>query len=622
MDTITEVLTRALLCHQSGKLQEAEQLYRQILQSHPTDAKVLALLGVALVAQGQFEEGAEFLRQALAIDPSLGDVWNNRGVALARLGKLDEAAASYQEALRLKPNDVDTLYNLSDALRGQRRLLEAEDSYRRALQLRPDYVKAWNGLGVTLADQGRLDDAMASFQQALHFHPGNAESYNNLAQVLARQNRYDAAVECARQAVRFGSGNVEFYNNLGLLLLKQNQADRFSSNEAKRTREALATFGQALAIQPDSFELRQNLGVALHEADQFEDAIASFRTAVGLRPENAQAHYNLAVSLGDLRRYEEELASCREAVRLQPDYAEAHKVLGLTLLTMGQFEEGWREYEWRLRCPDNTARAVPRPRWDGAELGDKIILLHAEQGLGDTIQFIRYAALVKRRGGSVWVECQKPLVQLLAGCPGIDRLFGQGSAIPPINVQVPLVSLPGILQTSMNSIPADVPYLFAEPKLVEAWRARLSSISEMRVGINWQGNVYFRRSRQRSVPVPQMLRLAQIGGVRLISMQMGAERNQLREYPEHASMFDPGPDFNVTAGPFLDSAALLMNLDVLVTSDTAVAHLAGALGVPVWIALPFNADWRWFCKEDDSPWYPSMRLFRQKQFGDWDEVFD
>jgi hypothetical protein len=306
---------------------------------------------------------------------------------------------------------------------------------------------------------------------------------------------------------------------------------------------------------------------------------------------------------------------------LKPDYPEAHANHAHACLQAGDWRRGWVEYEWRRKTKPCSPSRFSQPLWSGESLAGKTILLHAEQGLGDTIQFVRYAPLVKRYDARVIVECQKPLLRLLAGCPGIDRLIGEGEELPAFDVQAPLMSLPAILNTTLENMPADVPYIFAAPELVARWRERLGSIEGFKIGISWQGNPRFPGDRFRSIPLRCFAALARLPGVRLISLQKGAGREQLVEVRDDFPVVDLADELDEEAGPFMDRAAVMKNLDLVVTSDTAIAHLAGALGVPAWVALKFAADWRWLLDRSDSPWYPSMRLFRQQTRGDWSQVF-
>ena len=316
------------------------------------------------------------------------------------------------------------------------------------------------------------------------------------------------------------------------------------------------------------------------------------------------------------------MASYQQAVRLKPDYAEAHWNQALARLQMGQFEQGWPGYEWRWKCKEfGTLPPFRAPLWDGSPLDGRTILVHAEQGLGDTLQFIRYIPLVQKHGGRVIMMCQPPLCALLAHCPGIERLMPHGDAPPEIDLHVPLLSLPRLLGTTLENVPADGPYLDAEPDLVEAWRHRLGAYPGLKIGIAWQGNPKFRLDRVRSLPLAQFAPLASVPGVHLLSLQKGLGREQLAAPERRFPVTDLGGQLDETTGAFMDTAAVMKNLDLVITSDTSIAHLAGALGVPVWVALNVVPDWRWLLDRDDSPWYPTMRLFRQTRLGHWEDVF-
>ena len=297
--------------------------------------------------------------------------------------------------------------------------------------------------------------------------------------------------------------------------------------------------------------------------------------------------------------------------------------LSRALLTLGDFERGWQENEWRWRSTalKGSARNFAPPLWDGTPRAQQTLLIHAEQGLGDTLHFVRYAPLVKPRCGRLVFECQKPLLALLARCAGIDQLVAQGEPLPAFACHAPLLSVPWLLQTRQASIPADVPYLWADPALIDRWREQLRDIRGFRIGINWQGRPGRGAWRFRNLPLAQFAALARLPNVRIISLQKGAGREALAEIGDRFPLVDLGDEVDQASGAFMDTAAIMRNLDLVLTSDTAVAHLAGGLGVPVWVALPFAAEWRWLRNRSDSPWYPTMRLFRQRQREDWDSVF-
>jgi hypothetical protein len=332
------------------------------------------------------------------------------------------------------------------------------------------------------------------------------------------------------------------------------------------------------------------------------------------------AHWARGAALLEENRAGEAISALDASLRLKPDHPNSHFGRGMAYLLLGDLGTGFPEYEWRAKCQKSAPRAIPGPVWDGSPLGGRTILLHAEQGLGDTIHFVRYASVVKKLGGTVVVECQPALARLLARTAGVDRLIAQGSPLPDYDVQASLLSLPSILHTTSATVPADIPYVTADERLVERWRQELNTLSGFRIGISWQGSREHERDRFRSIPLREFAPLAQVGGVRLLSLQKGYGSDQLRELGGRFTVIDWTDRLDEAAGPFMDTAALMKGLDLIITSDTANAHLAGALGVPVWVVLPFNPDWRWQLDREDSPWYPTMRLFRPRVRTKWDDV--
>src|SRR5262249_19269542 len=444
-------------------------------------------------------------------------------------------------------------------------------------------------------------------RQTVALKPDDSGAHINLGHILARQDKLDEAAASYEQALRLKPDDPEAHNNLGIVLGKLNRLD-----------EAAARFRQALGLKPDHADAHNNLGSVLEKQDKLEEATACFHQALCLKPDYPGVHNNLGIVLWKQGRFEEAVASYGQALDFQPDYPEAHWNRGLAWLTMGRLEQGWRGYEWRWKCKEfGSLPPFQAPLWDGSPLDGRTILIHAEQGLGDTLQFVRYMPLVEQRGGRVILHCQPPLTRLLARSPGIERLLAHGDPLPEFDVHVPLLSLPGLFGTTLESVPAEVPYVEAEPQLVEAWRERLGSYRGFKVGIVWQGNPDHRMDRYRSTRLTQFAPLARLPGGHLFSLQKGPGVEQL------AALTDPFPVTDLGSGldDFRDTAAVLKNLDLVVSVDTSVAHLAGALGIPVWVALHFPAEWRWLMGREDSPWYPTMRLFRQTSPGQWEDVF-
>jgi tetratricopeptide (TPR) repeat protein len=610
MATIPEALAVAVQHHQAGRLHLAEQIYRQILEAEPNYADVIHLLGVVAHQAGKPGIAIEYIERAIRLKGDQAVFLNNLGLAYAALGRFPEAADCHRRALALMPECAETHFNLANALHGQGKLDEAVDCYRRALELMPDHAAAWSNLGNALKEQGKLDDAVAGYRRAVALKPDSVAAYSNLGTALQELGRLEEAAACHHRALELMPEFAEGHYNLGNALQDQGNLE-----------EAAACYRRALELKPDHAHAYYNLGNVLRGQGKPREAVACYDQAIRLQPDYAEAHHNLGVVLKDQGNLDHAAACCDRALELRPDLAEAHYSRSLLRLLRGDFAQGWPEYEWRWRMKERRPRTWKQTPWDGRPLPGKTIILHAEQGLGDTIQFIRYAALARQRRARVIVECQRPLLPLLAGCPAIDLLIGQGEELPDCDVHVPLMSMPGICGTTLDNVPAEIPYISASPGLVAKWRDRLAALDGYKVGICWQGNPRHRDDRLRSLPLRSFAVLAQVPGVRLISLQKGAGSEQVAGVRSDLAVVDWTDKLDGEAGPFMDTAAIMKNLDLVVTSDTAIAHLAGAMGVPVWVALPFVPDWRWLLDRRDSPWYPTMRLFRQSSLGDWAGVF-
>jgi tetratricopeptide (TPR) repeat protein len=485
---------------------------------------------------------------------------------------------------------------------------EAEQLCRQILQFDSSSFRAFHLLGLVAHQVGRNDIAVDYMTEALRLNPNYDEAHNNLGILLRKAGRLADAVIHYQQALALRPDYAEAHNNLGVALMEQG-----------RRAAAIASYQQALHYRPNFADAYNNLGNALKDQGKPEEVIAHYQQALRLRPNYAEAHYNLGSALLEQLRLEEAISCFQQAIHLKPEYADAHWNRALAWLLMGKFEEGWPEYEWRWkRQKEMQLPPFRQARWTGFPLEGRTILLYAEQGLGDTLQFTRYATLVKRRGGLVIAACQEALLPLLASCPGVGQLVAIGSQVPDFDTHAPLLSLPGIFGTTLATVPADVPYLFADLKLSEHWRQILGNSGAFEIGIAWQGNPSHHNDRHRSIPLVSFEPLARLDRVRLSSLQKGPGVEQLAGARERFPVLDLGSRFQ----SFQDTAAVLANLDLVITVDSAVAHCAGALGVPVWVLLPFYPDWRWLLDRQDSPWYPTMRLFRQTEPGKWDSVFN
>jgi Flp pilus assembly protein TadD len=636
------------LSHQrAGNLWQAEQVYRQLLETEPKESEAWHLLGAICHVQGRLAEAAANYQQALSLRPDRAETHNNLGAAYDALGRPSDAIASFHEVVRLKPDSpdayfslasiyarqgnsdeaaryyseavplfrqvlqsqprsADAQYKLGRALIRLGRMGEAIDALRPAVQLMPCSPEAHNDLGYVLAASGRHEEAVSAYQQAILLRSEYALAHNNLATALVELGRLAEAVQEYREALRLQPDYAEAHHNLGLVLMALQRQD-----------EAINCYRQAIRLKPDFAAAYADLAVALLREGELTDAEECLRTAVQIKPDFAEAHSAMGSLLQETGDPDGALRCYEEALRLKPDCAIAHSSRAMLWLVQGNLEQGWPEYEWRWRCKDTFERAFDQPRWDGSPMDGRTILLHAEQGLGDTIQLVRYAPMVRERGGRIVLECQKPLERLLARSPGIDQLVTQGSALPPFDVRLPLLSLPGVFRTTLATVPGATPYVFADPDLVEYWRQELRTPSGRKIGIVWQGSPTYNSDRRRSIPLTEFAPLARVPGVHLISLQKGLGVEQLKALPEDFRVVDLNERLDQAAGPFMDTAAVIMNLDLVIAPDTAIAHLAGALGARVWVALATSPSWRWLLDRDDSPWYPTARLFRQRENGSW-----
>jgi tetratricopeptide (TPR) repeat protein len=454
---------------------------------------------------------------------------------------------------------------------------------------------------------GDLAGAERVYRHILSNHPNHAEALYLLGIVVYQQGFPDDALEYLGKAVQIDGRQARFHNSLGIVCRAQGNLD-----------EARAAYERALELRPDYADVLNNLGNVCRDQGHLEEAQAFFVRALEARPDYAEAQSNLGNVYRDQGRLRQARNCYQDAIRRKPDFADAHCHLGMLLLLCGDYQRGWEEYDWRLRCAHLTRRSFREPVWDGRLLGGQTLLVYAEQGVGDTLQFLRFLALAKERGARIVFECQPLLVPLLRGIAGVDELVPGGAVLPQFAFQAPLLSLPRILNIELSTLPAPAAYLAAKSELGAPWQSLLAGLTGIRVGICWQGDPAHRDDRQRSVRLEALEPLARLPGVCLVSLQKGAGAEQLTPWQERWQILDLGSRF----ASWADTAAALVQLDLVVSVDTAVAHLAGALGVPVWVALPFAPDWRWLLDRADSPWYPGMRLFRQPVPGDWQNVFD
>jgi tetratricopeptide (TPR) repeat protein len=570
--TIQQTMDAAMQLHRAGRFPEAERHYRQVLAIQPNNADALHLLGVLTSQLGREETAIELIRRAISLDPNQSVYHGNLGRALDRMGRMDEANACFEKALELGSLDPNILNNYGDVLRKMGNIQRALVMFRQALDADPRLAEAHNNMGIALAAAGRGDEAIDAYRNAIRLKPEFSEAHNNLGNGLQGRKRFD---------------------------------------------EAIVAFEQALASRPDYPDALMNLGVALHARNQTDRAIDLFRRSLALRPDFFEALINYGQALCDMRQFDGAIAAFRKAIALRPDDPAPHFHLSGVLLLTGNFSDGWREYEWRLLKPDfgiSPGKFV-QPRWTGQDLPGKRVVLHAEQGAGDVIQFCRLVRILAERGAQTILGAPPELLRLLRTLGGVSHLITNTQPTPDFDYHCYLLSLPLLLELRLQTIPANVPYLHADGALAAHWRARLSPLaSGKKIGLVWAGNPKHTNDHNRSIPLAAFAPLAKIPGISFISLQKGQLATQPRA---------PGLqliDCTAEISDYADTAALIANLDLVISADTSVAHLAGAMAKPVWTLLPFHPDLRWLLDRTDSPWYPTMRLFRQPRPGDWESV--
>lgn len=492
--------------------------------------------------------------------------------------------------------DIQRILHEAAAHHRAGRLADAEAGYRAVLRLEPTNPNALHLLGLVAAAAGQIDAALGLIEQAIAALPTLVEAHYNLGRLLHQRGELGRAENAYREAIRLRPDYAEAHDNLGGVLQAQG-----------RLTDALASFRRALDLRPDYPAALSNLGTLLQDLGQVDEAIQAYRRALQLDPAFLQAAHNLGEVLQDAHRVSESIAAYENALSLDPTYADAHSGLAFALLRSGDLQRGWEEYEWRFRRADRPfpPRPVPGPAWDGKDPAGQTILVTAEQGFGDTIQFARYLPLLANRHAHVIFQCPAALARLCGTLEGVDEVITVAQPLPAFDCHVSLLSLPRLFGTSLKTIPADVPYLRAP----EVWGHPFES-GLPRIGLVWHANPHAQQARSwRSMPLDTLRPLANIQAT-FVSLQVE---------PPPADVLRM-VDVSATISDFADTAAAIQQLDLVISVDTAVAHLAGALGRPVWTMLPYTADWRWLLDGSDSPWYPTMRLFRQPVWGNWSSV--
>jgi tetratricopeptide (TPR) repeat protein len=658
-----------------GAHERAEAACRNALALDPNCAPAYQNLGNALKSRGRLEDAAAAYQRSLDLRPDHPDVLSNLGTVLTGLKRVDEARTALDAALRIRPDFAAAHFNLGNLELAHGDLDVAVACYERLLHLSPGHADGHRGRAAALHRAGRSEDALEAYQTAITqlpddpvFHGAQAEllldldrldeAQERLATALARLpdapdlHRIHAralrlsgdgpsAVAAVERAIALGATDGGAQLDLGAALrtagdhagaiaayaraiqLSPDLAVAYANlggvlHEEGRSDEATRPLLDGLKLAPNLPELHINLGGVRLAQNRFRDARAAFDTALALRPESAESRFGIAVARLHQGEVEASVAEFEAALAIK-ELPEARWMLGLSLLKLGEYARGWREHDSRLdiQAKKKIARNFPQPRWQGEPLDGKTLLLHSEQGLGDTLQCLRFVPPITARGGRVILQVQDAILPLLKGLAGDFEAIGSQDTPPPFDYHCPLFSAPGALGVELATIPSPAGYLTPDPDLVAVWRDRLPR-DAFKVGVVWQGNPRADVERGRSFPLRLLAPLAALPGVTLISLQKEHGLDQLEMLPPDMAVRDLGLDYE--GGSFADTAAIVANLDLVITCDTSVGHLAGALGRPTWITVNAVSDWRWLTEREDSPWYSSVRLFRQPSRGDWDAV--
>jgi len=597
-------------------LDHASRLAKKRLSSVPVEktSKVqdppqnqLQLL-TSLYSQGQNQEALEQTKAVLQHFPYSSILHNICGAIYVELGQLEASVKAYNKAISIMPDYADAYYNMGIALKAQGKQDESIEAYRKALAIKPDYADACNNLGNTLNEQGKFDEAITFYKRALAIKPDYAETYFNMGRALKDQGKLEEAIKANNKALAIKPDYAEAYYTMGIALKAQGKQD-----------ESIEAYRKALAIKPDYADACNNLGNTLNEQGKFDEAITFYKRALAIKPDYAETYFNMGRALKDQGKLEEAIKANNKAIAIKPYYAEAHYNNSVIYNLKGEIQQGLKLYEWRFKVQENFT-TVPREKlyWNRIEpIKGKEFLVYEEQGIGDIIQFCRYLPRLVSQGAKVTFKVKKNLHTLLRTLSSEINLVDSFHDVSQIDFEAPLMSLPYLFNTNLETIPKMESYLSANHVKVVSW-GKILSAKKFKIGICWQGSKN-KIDIGRSFPLSLFESISKLPNVELISLHKGEGEEQIRDIKFDLTTFDS--DFDAGKDAFLDTAAIMANCDLIITSDTAVAHLAGSLGYTTWLALKYVPDWRWMINRPDSPWYPTLRLYRQIQRDNWEYTF-
>ena len=561
---------------------------------------VLASAQTAYNAE-DYERAEKILQQVIELHPRISAAWKLRGLNAFKQGHLTESSNYLHQSLSLAPDDAGTLFYLANASLRDLDYAQAIRLYERSIDLKPNVPEAHNNLSTALRLAGRPSDAVVAARQAIQLKQSYGEAKNNLGLAFCDLRRYPEAINCFEKAIEINSNNLEALNNLGVALDAKGEMEK-----------SLIVFERALTLSPQNVDAKINLGNLFRKIGQLDDAAALFSEVLDQNPADLRAQANLGLVLLNKNKPEDAIARYNKALAHAPDSPDIRMSLGIAQLLLGDFEAGWQNYEARWLAPSFAIkrRNFNSQLWTGQPLKGKSILVYAEQGFGDTIQFVPYAPMIAKQASKVILECQRDLLRICSNLEGVSEVIARGEFLPETDFHIPLMSLPHQMGTRLENLPLAERYLTPSISDTQRFREQLESIKPS-IGLVWSGNPERQDDRMRSCPPEALIPLLSLDSYEFVSLQVGTSAGDLSS---------DILDFGAECRDFADTAAAIDALDLIITVDTATAHLAGALSKDVWVMLGHHADWRYLINRTDSPWYPSMRLYRQQKIGDWESV--
>jgi tetratricopeptide (TPR) repeat protein len=612
--TAAQCVEQALVHHGARCLVEAASLYRKALSVDPDHFDALHLLGVVHQQMGDSNSAVELIEHAISLSPENGSAHSNLGLAYRTLNLLDKADACFAKAVQLNPSSSEALNNLGNLRKESGRLADAEECYRKALAVDPAASVIWKNLGQVVQRARRLDEALNCYRKALEHQPDDAMVLTDIGTIHMARSELSEAEHCFRHALQLNGDNVEAMCNLGAVLAR---LDRFG--------EAEQSCRRALAARPNDPDTLNNVASVLLQISALDDAEVCCRSALSIRHGQASTQNTMGRILSARGRPAEAEECFRLAMQLAPESSAVRYNLSILALIRGDYGEGFLLYESRfdaMQCngrfaPATQALLADNRRWHGEPLSGKRLLIWTEQGYGDSLMMLRYLPMLKERGvGEVIVLCERVLERVVGSISGMENGVScmQTVAADRFDLHCPIMSLPLLFETTLECIPNRVPYIAVPDEMAEAWKGRLASNARIRVGLAWAGSRTLQDDARRSIPLSAFAPILRLPSVQFVSLQKegGAEeiagwRGQIENWMDDCE-------------DFMDTAALVRSLDLVITVDSAVAHLAGALGTPVWLLNRFGSEWRWGRVSEHSPWYPSMRIYRQQEGEGWNRV--